>query len=237
MKVVALIPHYNHAATVGQVAQAMRAQGLPVLIVDDGSEPAAQQVLRDLAAADAQIQVVWRAQNGGKGAAVKSGFAAAAAAGHSHVLQVDADAQHQLADAQKLLQAAFRQPEALVCAEPVYGADAPKSRLYGRKITNFWIWVNTGSRDIRDGMCGFRLYPLAPVQALMQRHHIGERMDFDTDILVRLYSGRRADGVGAHARALQRPRGVAFSCLARQLADFQNARAAVFCHAVATYGR
>ena len=187
MKVVALIPHYNHAATVGQVAQAMRAQGLPVLIVDDGSEPAAQQVLRDLAAADAQIQVVWRAQNGGKGAAVKSGFAAAAAAGHSHVLQVDADAQHQLADAQKLLQAAFRQPEALVCAEPVYGADAPKSRLYGRKITNFWIWVNTGSRDIRDGMCGFRLYPLAPVQALMQRHHIGERMDFDTDILVRLY--------------------------------------------------
>ena len=56
MNVVALIPHYNHAATVGQVAQAMRAQGLPVLIVDDGSEPAAQQILRDLAAADAQIQ-------------------------------------------------------------------------------------------------------------------------------------------------------------------------------------
>ena len=150
MNVVALIPHYNHAATVGQVAQAMRAQGLPVLIVDDGSEPAAQQILRDLAAADAQIQVVWRAQNGGKGAAVKSGFAAAAAAGYSHVLQVDADAQHQLADAQKLLQAAFRQPEALVCAEPVYGADAPKSRLYGRKITNFWIWVNTGSRGFGE---------------------------------------------------------------------------------------
>ena len=36
-------------------------------------------------------------------------------------------------------------------------------------------------------MCGFRLYPLAPVQALMQRHPMGERMDFDTDILVRLY--------------------------------------------------
>ena len=44
MNVVALIPHYNHAATVGQVAQAMRAQGLPVLIVDDGSDAAAQQV-------------------------------------------------------------------------------------------------------------------------------------------------------------------------------------------------
>ena len=182
MNVVALIPHYNHAATVGQVAQA-----LPVLIVDDGSDAAAQQVLRDLAAADAQIEMVWRPHNGGKGAAMKSGFAAAAAQGYSHVLQVDADAQHQLADAEKLLQASAAQPQALVCAAPVYGADAPKSRLYGRKITNFWIWVNTGSRSIRDGMCGFRIYPLAAVASVLQRHSVGERMDFDTDILVRLH--------------------------------------------------
>lgn len=187
MKTVAVIPHYNHPHTVGVVAAALRAQGLPVLIVDDGSDAAAQMRLRELVAADARIELLVRPRNGGKGAAMKDGFAAAAARGYSHVLQVDADAQHRLGDAPKLLAAAFRQPEAMVCAAPVYGSDVPKSRLHGRKITNFWIWVNTGSRHIRDGMCGFRVYPLAATLAVVRAHRIGNRMDFDTEILVRLF--------------------------------------------------
>lgn len=36
-------------------------------------------------------------------------------------------------------------------------------------------------------MCGFRVYPLAPTLALATRHPIGQRMDFDTEIMVRLY--------------------------------------------------
>lgn len=186
MKILALIPHYNHAATVGKVAAAMRGFGLDVLIVDDGSDADCKPVLDDLAV-QTGIAVLYRLANGGKGAAVKSGLDYAEQHGYSHILQVDADAQHHLPDAEKLMAAAEAQPQALVCGWPQYGSDAPKSRLYGRKITDFWNMVNTGSTDIKDGMCGFRLYPVADAQAVVRQERVGERMDFDTEIIVRLH--------------------------------------------------
>ena len=60
-------------------------------------------------------------------------------------------------------------------------------RLYGRQFTNLWIWINTLSFDIADGMCGFRCYPLTAVEQLLKSRKIGLRMDFDIDIVVRLY--------------------------------------------------
>lgn len=186
MKTLALIPHYNHPNTITQVAQAMRGFGLDVLIVDDGSRADCKPVLDALAAQDG-IGVLYRLVNGGKGAAVKAGLKYAEAQGYTHVLQVDADAQHCLDDTEKLLAAAEQNPEAVICGWPQYGSDAPKSRLYGRKITDFWNMVHTFSTDIKDGMCGFRLYPLAPALAVVREERVGDRMDFDTEILIRLY--------------------------------------------------
>ncbi|WP_066566292.1 glycosyltransferase family 2 protein [Snodgrassella sp. CFCC 13594] len=190
MKLLVVIPHYNHPQTIAYVVGEMRSHGWPVLVVDDGSDETAKAVLHAVAEADAQVQIVWRAHNGGKGAAVKDGLQAAFDQGYSHVLQVDADAQHQLSDALSLVAAAKSQPEAVVCAEPIYGDDAPKARLYGRQLTNFWVWVNTGSRAIRDGMCGFRVYSLAAVMPVLAHAKMGNRMDFDADILVRLVWAR-----------------------------------------------
>jgi hypothetical protein len=59
--------------------------------------------------------------------------------------------------------------------------------LYGRYATHIWVWINTLSFDIKDSMCGLRVYPVAAVTALAARRSIGARMNFDTDILVRLY--------------------------------------------------
>ena len=36
-------------------------------------------------------------------------------------------------------------------------------------------------------MCGFRLYPLAPALSVVREETVGDRMDFDTEILIRLY--------------------------------------------------
>jgi hypothetical protein len=36
-------------------------------------------------------------------------------------------------------------------------------------------------------MCGFRVYPLAVTLAFLQRSGVGERMDFDTEVLVRMH--------------------------------------------------
>ena len=62
------------------------------------------------------------------------------------------------------------------------------SRGPGRRyLTHVWVWINTLSFAIRDSMCGFRVYPLPPVLRLMDEETIGLRMDFDVEVLVRLF--------------------------------------------------
>ncbi|NQZ08546.1 MAG: glycosyltransferase family 2 protein, partial [Algicola sp.] len=53
--------------------------------------------------------------------------------------------------------------------------------------THFWVWVETLSFTIKDTMCGFRVYPLKPCIELIQAKTLGTRMDFDIEIMVRLY--------------------------------------------------
>lgn len=125
--------------------------------------------------------------NGGKGAAMLAGFAAAWQLGYSHGLQIDADGQHALGDIPAFLEAARRQPRALICGRPVFDRSMPALRHYGRYLTHVLVWLNTLSRSIPDSMCGFRVYPLEPVMALMAEEYIGRRMDFDVEIIVRMY--------------------------------------------------
>ncbi|WP_109078582.1 glycosyltransferase family 2 protein [Aggregatibacter kilianii] len=185
-KVIVIIPHYNHSDTVGEVVRQLRAFDLPVLVVDDGS---AENHLRVLQALQQQPEVVvhYCSTNGGKGAAMKTGFRLAADMGFSHAVQVDADGQHHLPDVLKMIAEMHKNPTALICGRPIYSDDAPKARLYGRKITDFWNAIHTLSLDIKDGMCGFRLYPLASVLSLMQQESLGNRMDFDIDILIKAH--------------------------------------------------
>jgi len=75
----------------------------------------------------------------------------------------------------------------LIIGKPCFDASVPKKRLYGRQFTNLWIWINNLSLSIADGMCGFRCYPLTAVDELLKSVSLGQRMDFDIDIVVRLY--------------------------------------------------
>jgi glycosyltransferase involved in cell wall biosynthesis len=183
----AVIPVYEHGGSVGDVVAAVRNSGLACFLVDDGSGPECADRLESIAGADAAIQLLRHPLNQGKGAAVRTGLLAAAACGFSHALQIDADGQHELADIPRFLAESRSNPDAVICGQPVFGASAPRARLYGRRLTGFWVWVNTLSRDIPDAMCGFRIYPLGPVAALLQRVRFGRRMDFDIEILVRLH--------------------------------------------------
>lgn len=181
----ALIPVYNHEAAVPAVVSRLLGSGLPCLLVDDGSSPACATVLAQLASLD-NVSLLTLPTNQGKGAAVMAGFREAARLGFSHALQVDADGQHDLREVTTFLDASRSHPEALICGYPEYDDSVPKGRLYARYLTHVWVWINSLSLQIRDSMCGFRIYPLAPVLALMDSANIGKRMDFDSDILVRL---------------------------------------------------
>ncbi|OOF70732.1 glycosyltransferase family 2 protein [Rodentibacter caecimuris] len=178
-----VIPHYNHSTTIREVITKLVVFNLPILIVDDGSAKEQKQVLQTLVGMN-NVSLLFRPENGGKGAAVKAGLQWAFERGFTHVIQVDADGQHNLIDIQIMLEKSRQNSTALICGKPIYGKDAPKSRLYGRKITNFWIALNTLSLDIDDGMCGFRLYPLIMVMPILMQERLGDRMDFDIEILV-----------------------------------------------------
>ncbi|WDG80758.1 glycosyltransferase family 2 protein [Pseudomonas chlororaphis] len=181
----AVIPVYNHEAAVPAVVDALLASGLPCVLVDDASSPACAAVLEQLAERE-QVFLVKLAVNQGKGGAVMAGLREASRLGFSHALQVDADGQHDLRDVDNFIATSRTHPEALVCGYPQYDASVPKGRFYARYLTHVWVWINTLSLQIPDSMCGFRVYPLPPVLALIDSVKIGRRMDFDTDILVRL---------------------------------------------------
>lgn len=181
---LALVPVYNHPDTIAAVVKDLRAMHLPVLIVDDGSDEktrAACDALRGVA-----VTVVHREQNGGKGAAMMTGFKRAAREGYTHVLQIDADGQHDRAAVSRFIQLAHKFPNHLICGYPVYDSSVPKARLWGRKITNFWVAVNSLSLSFEDAMCGMRVYPIEAVTEVLENARIGERMEFDPEILVRL---------------------------------------------------
>ncbi|MDN3521806.1 glycosyltransferase family 2 protein [Halomonas ramblicola] len=179
----ALVPVYNHPATIAEVCYTLDALGLPVVLVDDGSDDACRRVLDRLA--DQGHRLVRLAENRGKGVAVRAGLREAERLGYSHALQVDADGQHRGEDLPAFLEALRESPRALLAGYPRYDASVPRIRFYGRYATHVWVWINTLSRQIRDTMCGVRLYPVAPLNRLLERHPCGDRMTFDTEVLVR----------------------------------------------------
>ncbi len=184
--VCVVIPVYNHEHAIRTVVSSLRAQALPVILIDDGSSDSCAREL-DRLSEQSDVTLFRHDANRGKGAAVITGFRAAAKLGFTHAIQVDADGQHTLTDARRFVEAAREAPDAVICGRPLFDASIPKSRYYGRYLTHGMVWLQTLSFDIIDSMCGFRLYPLGPTLDLIDHQHIGERMDFDSEILVRLH--------------------------------------------------
>nr|WP_314477488.1 glycosyltransferase [uncultured Campylobacter sp.] len=177
-----LVPFYNHPQNIKALIAALKTYELPVIVVDDGSDEASKQILAELERTEG-ILLLTRAQNGGKGIAMKDGFKFALECGFSHVLQIDADFQHDAALIGEFLRESEAHPQSIVCANPIYGEDAPKSRVHGRKITNFWVAINTLSLGVKDAMCGFRVYPLELLKKAAAKSKTN-RMEFDIEILV-----------------------------------------------------
>ncbi len=181
-----VIPVYDHEHAIGAMVDGVLASGLPCLLVDDGSRESCAAELRRQATRDG-VRLLRLDTNRGKGGAMIAGFREAARLGASHVLQIDADGQHDTHDIPRFIEAARNSPDAIINGAPVYDASVPKGRLYGRYLTHVWVWINTLSFEIRDSMCGFRVYPLAPALKVIDEETIGQRMDFDPEIIVRMH--------------------------------------------------
>jgi glycosyltransferase involved in cell wall biosynthesis len=186
MKPCLLIPIFDHKDEIGDVVASLAFAELPCLIVDDGSGAATRAVLADLAKRYPWIEVHRRPHNGGRGAALKTGYRLAYAQGFSHALHLDADGQHDARDVPAFLAAMAEAPDALVLGAPIFDESAPKARLYGRQLSRGMVWLTTWSFAVTDPLCGFRGIPLAAAVAWLDRHASGDHMEFDPELVIGL---------------------------------------------------
>lgn len=180
--ICAVVPSHNHWRALPEVLGALRGQGLAVFLIDDGSAPEAAAAIAAHRGAD--VRLLRHPARRGKGAAVKTGLEAAATAGFTHAVQIDADGQHDPAALPRLLAASRDRPRALIAAAPRYDASAPLGRRIGRLVSRFWVALETLSLAMPDSLIGLRVYPLAATIPLLAR--VPDGMAFDTALMVRL---------------------------------------------------
>jgi glycosyltransferase involved in cell wall biosynthesis len=187
-----VVPHFNHHEQLQSVLVELDSTGLPVILVDDGSDEASLAAVERMTDGRPGVTLSRLTTNSGKGAAVTHGIKIARDEGFTHVIQIDADGQHCITDIPRLISESDRFPDSLVSGRAVFGETVPKSRLYGRRFTLWWTRLETISDEIEDAMCGFRVYPIAPLLEICTEKKIGRRMQFDVEILVRwIWAGRQ----------------------------------------------
>ena len=187
MKQGFIIPVYRHGASACSLAERLAASGLPVIMVDDGNDSETQALLAKCAAGTPGVALVRLNKNSGKGGAVIGGLKKAAEQGLTHALQIDADGQHDDGKATFFLAESAKHPDMIICGYPEFDAAAPRSRVTGRKISGFWAAVVTLSTELKEVLCGFRVYPVNKTLRITRNFFLDKRMGFDPEIMVRLY--------------------------------------------------
>ena len=203
-----LIPSYNPGSIVVETVRAARQYWNPVWVVVDGSTDESPALLQDMAQNDDGLRILTLPRNNGKGAAVLHGLQQAKQLGYTHVLTMDSDGQHPATLIPTFMQASQEQPRAMVLGVPIFAADAPRARVYGRKISNFWAQFETLWHGIGDSLYGFRVYPIAPLMRIMQSQHWMRRFDFDPEAAVRMaWAGVPAYNIQAPVRYIDTAQG------------------------------
>lgn len=181
-----LIPSYNPGNKVYETVREARRFWSPVWVVVDGSDDGTAEGLQRLAEQDSDLHVMVRPQNMGKGAAVLFGIDHARQHGYTHVLTMDCDGQHPADMIPQFMAMSSKNTAAMILGVPVFDANAPTLRVKGRRVSNWWVNLETLWRGIGDSLFGFRVYPIKPLHHVMQHQRWMRRFDFDPEAVVRL---------------------------------------------------
>ncbi|MFC1814835.1 glycosyltransferase family 2 protein [Thermodesulfobacteriota bacterium] len=173
-----IIPAYNHAQGVVDVVEKSLKLNIPVFVVDDGSTDSTYARILTIKG----ICPLHHNQNRGKGAAILTGFAEASKIAE-WAITIDADGQHNPADALNMIQAIPENKRPIIVGkrEPMVGKDVPWTSRFGRKFSNFWVLLS-GGPGMTDSQSGFRIYPLPEA---MNLNVIAKRFQFEVEILIK----------------------------------------------------
>jgi glycosyltransferase involved in cell wall biosynthesis len=175
-----IIPAYNAAQSLSYMIDEIhqREPDLNVIVVNDGSTDHTLQSLKNFP----HLLVVNHSVNRGKGAALKSGIAAAKSAGYKYAFTIDADQQHSPLHLRAFIHAQQEYGCAFVLGKRTFDCQKmPFHRILSNKITSFMISIRVGKR-IRDSQCGYRLFRLNQFQ--VTNYHC-DRFQFESELLLR----------------------------------------------------
>ena len=182
MRIAAVIPTYNNAATIAAVIDGVRRHVHDIIVVNDGSIDDTGAIVAAVAARTPGVLLLEFPRNGGKGSALKAGFEKALSCGFTNAITVDADGQHLAEDVPLFIDKTIKAPQTLFVGDRVLyaGGGQPFRSSFGRAFGAFWYRFFT-EKDVHDTQCGFRAYPLGPVLALGCK---GRRYEFEQEVLI-----------------------------------------------------
>ena len=149
-----LIPCLNEEAAIGQVVQSALALGVPVIVVDDGSDDRTAEIVAEM-----PVTLLRHATRRGKGEALRRGFREALWMGFDAVVTMDGDGQHLASDVPRMVAAAQRYPNHIVIGARLLDREQqPKGRQRANAVADWGIsWAC--ATPIADTQSGQRWYP------------------------------------------------------------------------------
>ncbi|HJR77643.1 MAG TPA: glycosyltransferase [Nitrospiraceae bacterium] len=176
---VVVIPAYNEAATIADIAARALAHVSHVIVVDDGSSDGTVEAVQDL-----PIMLLRHERNLGKAATLWRGMQEAIGLGATAVITLDGDGQHEPESIPALLALHRRVPGAIIIGSRLHDAHAiPMARYVANRVANFWLSWASG-QPIADSQSGFRLYPAILLSALALACDRTKGFVFESELLI-----------------------------------------------------
>lgn len=174
-----VIPAYNEAATVRDVAARARRYCPNVIVVDDASSDGTGSGLTDV-----DVTLLRNERNRGKAGSLMQGFEYALSRGAVAILTLDADGQHAPEEIPAFIERSLDDPNAFLIG--VRRRDQRRIsfwRYAANRIADFWISWAAG-RPIDDSQSGFRLYPSRLLREVTVPHGREESFVYESEILI-----------------------------------------------------
>ncbi len=177
---IVLIPAYQPAQELIDLTSQLCQNDFSVVIVDDGSGTAFQQIFQTVSSS---AHVITHAQNKGKGEALKTGlcYIKEQFSPPYFAVTADADGQHKMKDILNVIHEAEQHPESLILGSRKLDHHVPFRSQFGNTMTRLVYQLSTGVK-LHDTQTGLRAFSDQLIPALLSTE--GSRYEYEMNVLM-----------------------------------------------------